>query len=103
MTNGAHFVNAGSNTKRACLYLRVSTASKIKCDTAFNQNPAVQEQPLRDLIAQRGWQLHGVYSDRASGAKERRPGLAEPSQFGTSEAEIPFVFNKGTPKVSTTF
>lgn len=75
MTNGAHFVNAGSNTKRACLYLRVSTASKIKCDTAFNQNPAVQEQPLRDLIAQRGWQLHGVYSDRASGAKERRTGL----------------------------
>ena len=24
---------------------------------------------------QRGWQLHHVYADRASGAKERRPGL----------------------------
>ena len=35
----------------------------------------MQEQPLRDLIAQRGWLLYKVYSDRASGAKERRPGL----------------------------
>ncbi|MBI1789819.1 MAG: recombinase family protein [Acidobacteria bacterium] len=42
---------------------------------AFDQNPAVQEQPLRDLAAQRGWTIHHVYSDRASGAKERRPGL----------------------------
>lgn len=76
MTNAAHPGTAPSNIRRASLYLRVSTASKTKCDnTAFNQNPAVQEQPLRDLIAQRGWQLHGVYSDRASGAKERRPGL----------------------------
>ena len=63
-------------TKRACLYLRVSTASKSKHDNGtFNQNPAVQEQPLRELIAQRRWRLHRVYSDRASGAKERRPGL----------------------------
>jgi hypothetical protein len=29
--------------------------------------------------------------------------LAEPSQFDRSEAGISFVFNKGTPKVSTTF
>jgi hypothetical protein len=29
--------------------------------------------------------------------------LAEPSQFDRSEAGMPFVFNKGTPKVSTTF
>jgi len=35
----------------------------------------VQEKPLRDLIAQRDWALHRVYSDRASGAKERRAGL----------------------------
>jgi len=77
MTGGAHSGPASSNTKRACLYLRVSTASKTKYDhTTFNQNPAVQEQPLRALIAQRGWQLHRVYLDRASGAKERRPGLA---------------------------
>jgi DNA invertase Pin-like site-specific DNA recombinase len=65
------------NTIRACAYLRVSTSSKSKrSDTAtFDQNPEVQEQPLRDLIAQRGWTLHRVYSDRASGAKESRPGL----------------------------
>lgn len=35
----------------------------------------MQEQPLRELVAQRGWVLHRIYSDRASGAKERRPGL----------------------------
>jgi adenine-specific DNA-methyltransferase len=29
--------------------------------------------------------------------------LAEPSQLGTSDTGIRFVFNKGTPKVSTTF
>jgi DNA invertase Pin-like site-specific DNA recombinase len=28
------------------------------------------------LVAQRGWSLHQVYSDRASGSKERRPGLS---------------------------
>jgi DNA invertase Pin-like site-specific DNA recombinase len=55
----------------------VSTASKTKRGetSAFDQDPAGQEQPLRDLIAQRGWTLYRVYSDRASGAKERRPGL----------------------------
>jgi DNA invertase Pin-like site-specific DNA recombinase len=64
-------------TIRACAYLRVSTASKTKRgeDSTFDQNPEVQEQPLRDLISQRGWTLHRVYSDRASGAKEKRPGL----------------------------
>ena len=75
-TKAACSDKTASNTKRACLYLRVSTASKTKHDhRTFNQNPAVQEQPLQEMIAQRGWQLHQVYSDRASGAKERRPGL----------------------------
>jgi len=62
---------------RAALYVRVSTASKSKQGdtTAFIQNPDVQEQPLRDLITQRGWTLSRVYSDRASGAKEKRPEL----------------------------
>ena len=35
----------------------------------------MQEQPLRDLIAQRGWTLYRVYCDRGSGAKEGRTGL----------------------------
>jgi DNA invertase Pin-like site-specific DNA recombinase len=65
--------------KRVAVYVRVSTASKSRQGDAvtFDQNPEVQERPLRDLIAQRGWVLHRVYSDRASGAKERRPGLDE--------------------------
>jgi len=63
--------------KRAALYVRVSTANKSRQgDTVtFDQNPDVQERPLRDLVAQRGWVLHRVYSDRAGGAIERRPSL----------------------------
>jgi DNA invertase Pin-like site-specific DNA recombinase len=65
----------GVNT--AAVYVRVSTAKKSRrgVEVAFDQNPEVQEQPLRELVAQRGWRLGRVYSDRASGAKERRPGL----------------------------
>src|SRR5262245_29237243 len=63
--------------KRACLYLRVSTATKSQHGEtkAFDQDPAIQEQPLRELALQRGWDLVRVYQDRGSGAKERRPGL----------------------------
>jgi DNA invertase Pin-like site-specific DNA recombinase len=62
---------------RAVSYVRVSTASKSKYgDSAnFDQNPEVQDQPLRELITHRGWNFIRSYSDRASGAKERRPGL----------------------------
>ncbi len=76
MTSGAHFGSAG-RVKPAGVYVRVSTATKTRHGDAltFDQDPAVQEQPLRELIAQRGWTLHRIYSDRASGAKERRPGL----------------------------
>ena len=61
----------------AASYVRVSTTSKTKQADAptFVQNPEVQEQPLRELASQRGWELSRVYSDRASGAAERRPGL----------------------------
>jgi DNA invertase Pin-like site-specific DNA recombinase len=60
----------------AC-YVRVSTASKSRQgDTlSFDQNPEVQERPLLELIAQRGWELHRIYSDRASGANGKRLGL----------------------------
>lgn len=63
--------------KRAVAYVRVSTASKSRFGetTAFDQNPDVQEQPLRNLAAQRNWKMEKVYADRASGTKERRPGL----------------------------
>jgi DNA invertase Pin-like site-specific DNA recombinase len=65
------------STLRCACYVRVSTAGKSKQEDGarFIQNIDLQEQPLRDLIAQRGWTNCGVYSDRVSGAKERRPGL----------------------------
>ena len=61
---------------RAAIYTRVSTATKSKQGDAVNfvQNLEVQEQPLRDLITQRDRRFVRGYSDRASGAKERRPG-----------------------------
>jgi DNA invertase Pin-like site-specific DNA recombinase len=63
--------------KRAAIYIRVSTATKSRsgADAPFEQNPEVQEQPLRDLASQRGWAVHKVYGDRMSGAKADRPGL----------------------------
>jgi DNA invertase Pin-like site-specific DNA recombinase len=63
--------------KRAAIYIRVSTSAKSRsgADAPFEQNPEVQEQPLRDLASHRGWVIHRVYSDRMSGAKSDRPGL----------------------------
>jgi DNA invertase Pin-like site-specific DNA recombinase len=63
--------------KRAAIYVRVSAAAKVKggAEDVFEQNPAVQEQPLRQLAEQRGWNVTRVYSDRARGAKENRAGL----------------------------
>jgi len=63
--------------RNAAIYVRVSTAAKSKQIDAVNfvQNLEVQEQPLRELVQQRGWQFQQIYSDRASGAKEKRPGL----------------------------
>jgi len=63
--------------KRAVIYLRVSTSSRSKHGDklTYDQDPAMQEAPLRELITQRGWELVKVYSDRASGARESRPGL----------------------------
>ena len=61
----------------AAIYVRVSTANKTKRGetSTFDQDPRVQEQPLRDRIEQRPGQVYNVYSDRASGVRERRPGL----------------------------
>ena len=39
------------------------------------RNPDVQEVPLREMAAQRGWTVARVYSDRMSGATADRPGL----------------------------
>ena len=52
--------------KRAALYLRVST---------LDQHPENQFHDLRQLAAQRGYQITHEYSDKISGAKAKRPGL----------------------------
>ena len=69
-----HQTGAGPR-KRAAIYVRVSTTNRARGGDGFEQNPEVQEMPLRQLITQRGWSLAHVYADRMSGAKENRSGL----------------------------
>ena len=64
-----------SGHTRAALYIRVSTNLRTRDAGAFEQNPEVQELPLRQMAEQRGWTVARVYSDRMSGAKQDRPGL----------------------------
>jgi DNA invertase Pin-like site-specific DNA recombinase len=52
--------------KRAALYLRVSTV---------DQHPESQLYDLRQLVAQRGYEIVHEYTDRISGAKAKRPSL----------------------------
>ncbi len=50
----------------AALYLRVST---------LDQHPETQLHDLRQMAAQRGLRVAGVYEDRITGARASRPGL----------------------------
>jgi DNA invertase Pin-like site-specific DNA recombinase len=52
--------------KRAALYMRVSSV---------DQHPETQLYDLRQMAAQRGYDIAQEYTDRISGAKARRPGL----------------------------
>jgi DNA invertase Pin-like site-specific DNA recombinase len=52
--------------KRAALYMRVSTV---------DQHPETQLVDLRQIAAQRGYQIVNEYTDRLSGTKTKRPGL----------------------------
>ncbi len=54
--------------KRAVLYMRVSTV---------DQHPETQLLDLRQMAAQRGYEIVREYTDRISGVKARRPGLDE--------------------------
>jgi len=63
--------------KRVAIYVRVSTTNRTGSGEhrTYDQDPEIQAAPLREMIEQRGWELARVYSDRISGAKERRPDL----------------------------
>lgn len=58
--------------KKAAIYVRVSTSKRTGPDV-YLQNPAVQEEPLRELAGKRGWEVTKVYCDRMSGANPNRP------------------------------
>ena len=59
--------------KRAALYMRVSTV---------DQHPETQLLDLRQMAAQRGFEIVAEYTDRISGAKARRPGLDQMMREG---------------------
>jgi DNA invertase Pin-like site-specific DNA recombinase len=52
--------------KRAAIYMRVSTV---------DQHPETQLLDLRQMAAQRGYEIVHEYTDRISGTKAKRPGL----------------------------
>jgi DNA invertase Pin-like site-specific DNA recombinase len=52
--------------KRAALYTRVST---------LDQHPETQLLDLRQMAAQRGYEIVAEFTDKISGAKAKRPGL----------------------------
>ena len=54
--------------KRAVIYMRVSTV---------DQHPETQLHDLRQMAAQRGYEIVKEYTDKISGVKARRPGLDE--------------------------
>jgi DNA invertase Pin-like site-specific DNA recombinase len=54
--------------KRAALYMRVSS---------LDQHPETQLLDLRQMAAQRGYEIVNEFTDRISSAKARRPGLDE--------------------------
>ena len=54
--------------KRAALYMRVSSV---------DQHPETQAHDLRQMAAQRGYEIVNEYTDRISGTKAKRPGLGD--------------------------
>ncbi len=52
--------------KRAIIYTRISDKQ---------QNDAMQLADLPEYVQRRGWSLVDTYSDKITGAKDRRPGL----------------------------
>ncbi len=54
--------------KRAALYMRVSSV---------DQHPETQAHDLRQMAAQRGYEIVQEYTDRISGTRAKRPGLGD--------------------------
>ena len=54
--------------KRASIYMRVSSV---------DQHPETQLHDLRQMAAQRGYEIVHEYTDRVSGVKAKRPGLGD--------------------------
>jgi DNA invertase Pin-like site-specific DNA recombinase len=83
---------------KAALYVRVSTTNRSTRNQAvYEQNPEVQELPLRQLAGQRGWSVVRVYSDRMSGASESRPGLTalmQDARRGAFDVVVVFRFDR---------
>jgi DNA invertase Pin-like site-specific DNA recombinase len=80
---------------RAAIYVRVSSPNKTA--GVFDQDPSMQVEPLKALVAQRGWELTKIYADRASGAKESRPALDElmrDARRGRFEAVLVWRFDR---------
>lgn len=57
---------------RAAIYVRVSTSRKT--NGAFDQDPAMQVEPLKKYAADKGWNLVKTYADRSS-SRDPRPSL----------------------------
>ena len=92
-----------SKAKRAALYVRVSTTNRAARNQAvFEQNPEVQELPLRQMAEQRGWTVTKVYSDRMSGSKSDRPGLnalMRDARRGTFDVVVVWRFDRVTRSI----
>ncbi|MGD0966106.1 MAG: recombinase family protein [Candidatus Acidiferrales bacterium] len=59
-------ISSKAKSKRAVIYARVST---------IDQHPETQLYDLREMAKRRGYDVVCEYSDRISGAKQKRPGL----------------------------
>lgn len=55
-----------SSPIRTALYVRVSSQ---------DQNTDLQKQELQDFVSRRGWNIAGIYEDRATGTNDQRPML----------------------------
>lgn len=55
---------------RVALYCRISTDEDLQRYSLVNQ-----EASLRRYVEERGWTISGVFVDRISGSKDKRPGL----------------------------